>query len=198
LILSEGSIAAGIRRIEAVTGKGAYQMVQSRFQELRSAAQYLSTGSDTVASQTKATLDLLNQVEKSREKLLKRLAIIELNQALEDIQQINGINLLTKYVEDADIDTLRVMADRFRQKISENGVVVIATVIEGTPRMIAAVTNDLIEKGIKAGDLIQFVAKQVGGGGGGRPGLAEAGGKNPEKIQPALESVPEWILNKEK
>jgi alanyl-tRNA synthetase len=195
LILSEGSIAAGIRRIEAVTGKGAYQMVKSRFQELRSAAQYLSTGSDTVASQTKTTLDQLNQAEKSREKLLKRLAVIELNQALEDIQQINGINLLTKYVEDADIDTLRVMADRFRQKISENGVAVIATVIEGTPRMIAAVTNDLIEKGIKAGELIQFVAKQVGGAGGGRPGLAEAGGKNPEKIQPALDSVPEWIIN---
>ncbi len=197
LIISEGSTAAGIRRIEAVTGRGAYQLVQSRFQELNTTAQHLSTGPDQVATSTETFLENLKYIEKSREKLLGKLAVIELNQALENIKQVNGINLLISLVEDADLDTLRQMADRFRQRISENGVIVLAAIIDGSPRMIAAVTEDLIQKGIKAGDLIQYVAKQVGGGGGGRSGLAEAGGKDPEKLQPALDSVPDWFKGKD-
>ena len=197
LIISEGSTAAGIRRIEAVTGRGAYQLVQSRFQELNTAAQYLSTGPDQVATSTGTILENLKYIEKSRDKLLRKLAVIELNQALENIKEVNGINLLTSIVEDADLDTLRQMADRFRQHISENGVIVLAAVIDGSPRLIAAVTEDLIQKGIKAGDLIQYLAKQVGGGGGGRPGLAEAGGKDPQKLQQALDSVPGWFKGKD-
>jgi len=196
LITSEGSTAAGIRRIEAVTGRYAYQLVQTRFEELKTAAQYLSTGLDQVAYQTNALLELQKMAEKSRDRLLKKLAIIELNQALENLEEVNGIKLLTTIVEDADLDTLRVMADRFRQRVSEKGVVLLAAVIDGSPRMIAAVTEDMIQIGIKAGDLVQHVATQVGGGGGGRPGLAEAGGKDPEKLPEALDSVAAWIKGK--
>ena len=196
LIISEGSTAAGIRRIEAVTGRKAYQLVQSRFQELNTVAQYLSTGPDQVATSTGTFLDNLKYIEKSRDKLLKRLAVIELNQALENIEKIKGITLLTTIVEDADLDTLRLIADRFRQRISEKGVVVLGAVIDNSPRIIAAVTEDLVQKGIKAGDLVQYVAKQIGGGGGGRPELAEAGGKDPKKLKEALESVEGWIKGK--
>ncbi len=196
LITSEGSTAAGIRRIEAVTGRKAYQLVQSRFQELKTTAKYLSTGSDQVAFQTSAVLEVLKKAEKSRDRLLKKLAIIELNQALENIEDVEGIKLLTTQVEDADIDTLRLMADRFRQHVSEGGVIVLGAVIDGSPRLVAAVTEDLVQRGIKAGDLVQYVAKQVGGGGGGRPTLAEAGGKDPEKIKGALDSVASWIKEK--
>ncbi len=196
LITSEGSTAAGIRRIEAVTGRKAYQLVQSRFQELKTAANYLSTGSDQVAFQTGAVLEVLKKAEKSRDKLLKRLAVIELSQALENIEDIEGIKLLTTQVEDADLDTLRLMADRFRQHVPENGVIVLGAVIDGSPRLIAAVTEDLVQRGIKAGDLVQYVAKQVGGGGGGRPTIAEAGGKDPGKIKDALDSVASWIKEK--
>ena len=196
LITSEGSTAAGIRRIEAVTGRYAYQLVQTRFEELKTAAQYLSTGLDQVAYQTNALLELQKMAEKSRDRLLKKLAIIELNQALENLEEVNGIKLLTTIVEDADLDTLRVMADRFRQRVSEKGVVLLAAVIDGSPRMIAAVTEDMIQIGIKAGDLVQHVATQVGGGGGSRPGLAEAGGKDPEKLPEALDSVAAWIKGK--
>ncbi len=198
LITSEGSTAAGIRRIEAVTGKKAYQLVQRRFQELKTAANYLSTGSDQVAFQTSAVLEVLKKAEKSRDRLLKKLAVIELSQALENIEDVEGIKLLIKHVEDADIDTLRLMADRFRQHIPEGGVIVLGAVIDGSPRLIAAVTEDLVKKGIKAGDLVQYVAKQVGGGGGGRPTLAEAGGKDPGKIKGALDSVASWIREKSK
>jgi alanyl-tRNA synthetase len=193
LITSESSTASGIRRIEAVTGRAAYQLVQTRFQELKTAAGYLSTGSDQVAIQTKAALDISKKAEKSRDKLAEKLALIELNQALEKMQKIAGINLVARIIEDTDLEILRSAADRFRQQVPENGVVVLGAIVDGSPRIIAAVTEDLIKKGIKAGDLIQFVAKQVGGGGGGRPSLAEAGGKDPSKLESALESVSGWI-----
>jgi alanyl-tRNA synthetase len=196
LITSEGSTAAGIRRIEAVTGRAAYQLVQHRFQELRLAAEYLSTGPDQVSIQTKATLDLLKKAEKSRDKLIKKIALIELNQSMNNIEEVEGVNLLTKIIEDADLDTLRMIADRFRQQISKRGVIVLGAEIEGSARLVAAVTKDLNKEGITAGDLVQFTAKQVGGGGGGRPGLAEAGGKDPEKLQDALNSVAGWIQEK--
>ncbi len=85
---------------------------------------------------------------------------------------------------------------KYRQHVSENGIIVLGAVIDGSPRLIAAVTDDLVQRGIKAGDLIQYVAKQVGGGGGGRPNLAEAGGKDPEKIKDALDSISGWIKEK--
>ncbi|MCJ7734775.1 MAG: alanine--tRNA ligase, partial [Anaerolineales bacterium] len=162
LITSEGSTAAGIRRIEGVTGREAYRLVQSRFKELKKAASYLSTGPDQVAEHVNAVLESQKKAEKSRDKLLRKLAFIELQGALENPQIIEGINLLTRILEDSDLDTLRMIADRYRQLIPEKGVIVLGTVIEKSPRIIAAVTEDLVKQGIKAGDLIQFVAKQVG------------------------------------
>jgi len=193
LITSEGSTAAGIRRIEAVTGSEAYKLVQTRFQEMKTAAKSLATGPDQLASQVNSLIDLQKKAEKSREKLLRKLAVIELKTALENLEQVDGINLLSRVLEESDLDTMRMIADRFRQEVPEKGIVVLGTVIDGSPRMIAAVTEDLIKKGIKAGDLIKYVAQQVGGGGGGRPNLAEAGGKDPDKLPDALNSVAGWI-----
>ncbi|RLD02801.1 MAG: alanine--tRNA ligase [Chloroflexota bacterium] len=196
LITSEGSTAAGIRRIEAVTGSEAYKLVQSRFRVLKLAAKSLSTSPDQLASQVSAVLDLQKKAEKSREKLTHKLAIIELNTALENLEKVGGVNLLTKILEESDLDTLRLVADRFRQHVPEQGIIVLGTVIDGSPRIIASVTEDLIKEGIKAGDLIKYVAQQVGGGGGGRPNLAEAGGKDPEKLPEALNRVADWIKEK--
>jgi alanyl-tRNA synthetase len=196
LITGESSTAAGIRRIEAVTGRAAYQLVQNRFKELKTAAKYLSTGSDQVAEQTKAVIDSGKKAEKSREKLAQKLALLELSTALSRLQEVSGVNLLTHIMEDTDLETMRSTADRFRQQVPQNGVVVLGAVIDSSPRLIAAVTEDLIKKGIKAGDLVKYVAEQVGGGGGGRPGLAEAGGKDPAALGPALDSVSRWITEK--
>jgi alanyl-tRNA synthetase len=198
LITSEGSTAAGIRRIEAVTGSEAYRLVQTRFQELKSAAKALSTGPDQLASQVNSLVEQQKKAEKSREKLLRKLAVIELESALKNLEQVEGINLLTRVLEESDLDTMRMIADRFRQEVPGKGIVVLGTVIDGSPRMIAAVTEDLIKKGIKAGDLIKYVAQQVGGGGGGRPNLAEAGGKDPAKLPSALDSVSDWIKEHKK
>lgn len=193
LITSEGSTAAGIRRIEAVTGSEAYRLVQSRFNELKNAARSLSTGPEQVASQVNALLAIQKKAEKTKESMLRKLAVIELDTALENLKELDGINLLTKILEESDLETMRIVADRFRQEVPERGIVVLGTVIDGSPRLIAAVTEDLIKEGIKAGDLIKFVAQQIGGGGGGRPNLAEAGGKDPEKLPEALNSVAGWI-----
>ena len=198
LITSEGSTAAGIRRIEAVTGREAYRLVQNRFQEMKEAAQILSSGPDHLSTQVRAVVDQQKNAEKTRDKLQRKLAVIELDSALKSLDQVNGINLLTRILEDADLDTLRLVADRFRQQVPEKGVIVLGTIIDDAPRMVAAVTEDLIPEGIKAGDLIKFVAQQVGGGGGGRPALAEAGGKDPEKLPDALKSVAKWIKEKAK
>ncbi len=196
LITSEGSTAAGIRRIEAVTGREAYRLVQSRFKEMKEAAAILSTSPENLAAQVQATVESQKKVEKTLDKLLRKLAIIELKSALENLQQVGEVNLLTRIIEDADLDTLRLVADRFRQQVPNRGIVVLATVIDGSPRLVAAVTEDLVKEGFNAGELIEFSAKQVGGGGGGRPAMAEAGGKYPEKLQDALDSIPSWINNK--
>jgi alanyl-tRNA synthetase len=193
LITSESSTAAGIRRIEAVTGRAAYRLVRNRFNELETAAGYLSTGSDQVAEQIKSTLENSKKAEKSRDRLGQKLAMMELAQALKTLQTVSGVNLLTRIMEDTDLEIMRQTADRFRQQVPEKGVVVLGAVIDGSPRLVAAVTEDLIKEGVKAGDLVKFVANQVGGGGGGRPGLAEAGGKDPAQLKPALESVSGWI-----
>ena len=198
LITSEGSTAAGIRRIEAVTGSEAYKLVQIRFLEMNTAAKSLSTGPDQLASQVSSLLDLQKKAEKSRDKLLRKLAVIELKAALENLEQVDEINMLTQILEESDLDTMRMVADRFRQEVPKRGIVVLGTVIDGSPRLIAAVTEDLIKEGIKAGDLIKHVAQQVGGGGGGRDNLAEAGGKDPEKLPEALNSVARWIRDQKK
>jgi alanyl-tRNA synthetase len=196
LITGESSIAAGIRRIEAVTGREAYRLVQSRFEELNKAAAYLSTSPDQIASQLHTALEVAKTTEKSRDRLSQKLALIELSRALEDMREVDGIQLLTRILEDVDLDTMRLTADRFRQQVPEKGVILLGTVINGSPRMVAAVTDDLVKRGIKAGDLIQHAAKLIGGGGGGRPTLAEAGGKDPDQLAQALTSASDWLKEK--
>ncbi|MBS1250711.1 MAG: Alanine--tRNA ligase [Chloroflexi bacterium] len=196
LITSEGSAAAGIRRIVAVTGREAYKLIQKRTRHLKDTAQVLSANLYQTVEKAQATVDELAAAEKEIEKLRQKVAAAELVQALDKTMVVGDINVLTAILDGADMKALRQMADRFRQKYPENGVAVLGTVIDGSPLLIAAVTEDLVSQGIKAGDLVQFVAQQVGGGGGGRPTLAQAGGKDPSKLKEALDSVRGWVEGK--
>lgn len=193
LITSEGSAAAGIRRIEAVTGREAYQLIQARSRLIKETAHALSSNLDQIAEKAQSTVDELSAAEKEIENLRQKVAAAELVQALDKTMAVGDINVLTAMLDGADMKALRQMADRFRQKYPENGIAVLATVPDGSPLLIAAVTEDLVSQGIKAGDLVQFVAQQVGGGGGGRPTLAQAGGKDPSKLKEALDSVGGWV-----
>jgi len=106
------------------------------------------------------------------------------------------VKVLTATLPNADADTLRQMSDRFRQKYPTSGCVVLASVIDDRPMLIAAVTEDLVKRGLHAGELVKFVAGPLGGGGGGKPTLAQAGGKDAAGLQDALESVKKWVEEK--
>lgn len=114
---------------------------------------------------------------------------------LERMPVIDGIPVLTAIIENVEIDTLRTLSDRFRQR-NPSGVAVLATLSkDNRPLLLAAVTEDLVKRGLHAGELVKFVAEPLGGGGGGRPTLAQAGGKDASKLEEILELVPEWIKN---
>jgi len=193
LITSEDSTAAGIRRIEAVTGRGAYDMVQRRSSALKNAAGLLDSSSEDVPTKTSELLDNLSQARKKLSNLRQELAEIRMLRHMDRVPVVNDIPVLTAVLEDTDADTLRAMTDRYRQR-NRSGVAVLASVgSEGRPIVVAAVSADLVKRGLHAGELVKYVAGQLGGGGGGRPTLAQAGGKDASKLEEALASVPGWV-----
>jgi alanyl-tRNA synthetase len=196
LITSEGSVAAGIRRIEAVTGRGAYALVQRRFQTLHQAASLLGTTPELLTEKAEAVLEELGSIRKLAASLRQSLVAAEFNQVLANPQSVKQVTVLTATLSEADADTLRLMIDRFRQRYSSSSVAVLASVLNGRPTLIAAVSEDLLKRGLNAGELVKFVATPLGGSGGGKPTLAQAGGKDATKLPQALASVAEWVKEK--
>ena len=195
LITSEGSVGAGLRRIEAVTGRGAYALVQRRFRLLNQTAGLLDIAPDQLPEKTKYMLDEISDMRKQVANLRNAMTAIEFSGSLENVPRVAGVPLLTLTLPAADPDTLRQMTDRFRQRYP-SGVVVLASVVEGRPTLVAAVTEDLVQRGLHAGDLIKHVAKPLGGSGGGRPTLAQAGGKDASQLGEALASAAKWVADK--
>ena len=195
-IASEGSAAAGIRRIEAITGREAFRQYQERRKLLNQVAEKMGTSPDMVVERATALNDSINGLQKQLSALRKNMAGLQFTRVLDDTVDVGEVKTLTAHVRDADADTLRQLADQFRSNNPKSGVVVLGTVQNDKPLMIAAVTEDLIKRGIKAGDLVKFVAEQVGGGGGGKPTLAQAGGRDASKLDDALASVPGWVQEK--
>jgi alanyl-tRNA synthetase len=193
LITSEGSAAAGIRRIEAVTGRGAYELVQRRFRALKQAAGQLGAIPEELPDRLEDFLAELDEARRQASKLGEQLALVEFDRKLESVQQVGNAALLTAIIPNVTADTLRALSDQFRQRYP-NGAVVLASVSEdGHPIVIAAVTEALVKRGLRAGDLVQSVAGFLGGGGGGRPTLAQAGGKDASRLGEALENVTAWV-----
>lgn len=188
LVTSESSVAAGIRRIEAVTGEGAYQIVRRRLGALRDGAALLGSSLDEVPARIAGVLEEQDQARKEVLKLRQKLAAQEFIGSLENVPVVQGAPVLVTRLPDADTDILRQMTDRFREKYS-NGVVVLGSVSKDKPIFVASVADELIAKGLHAGELVKTAALVVGGGGGGRPAMAQAGGKDPEKLDEALEKV---------
>jgi alanyl-tRNA synthetase len=194
LMLSEGSAAAGIRRIEAVTGRKAYELIAKRFKILKQGAAVLKTSVEEVAQKTEGMQAELTAARKQITSLRIELALSSFNSQLSKADNIKGVNLLVLQLSEADKDTLGNLADEFRKKYSQNGVCVIGSVsAAGQVVVMAAVTGDLIKKGIKAGDLVGHVSKQLGAGGGGAPHLAFGGGKEAAKLPEALASARTWL-----
>lgn len=196
LILSESSAAAGIRRIEAVTGRGAYELIAKRFKALKQAAASLKSAVDEVPARVDALQDELIATRKQVAVLKSDMALSTFGSRLEAVEIVNGINFLSMELPGADKDTLSQLADKFREKYPEKGVCVIGAANGEQAIVMAAVTHDLVKKGIKAGDLVGHVSRQLGAGGGGAPHLAFGGGKDAAKLPEALASVKVWVEGK--
>jgi alanyl-tRNA synthetase len=195
LITSEGSAAAGVRRIEAVTGRAAYELVQRRFRELKNSAALLECSVDDVTGKID---DLNSELEQNRKliaKLRQEMAGAQFGKYLDNVPEVKGVPVSAAAVPEADADALRQLTDQFRQKYP-SGVVVLGSVSNDKPFLVAVVTDDLIKRGLNAGDLVRTVAKWIGGSGGGRPNLAQAGGKDAGGMEKALAAVNEYVQEK--
>ena len=186
--VSEEAVGAGTRRVEAVTGRGANQYVADRLKLLDRLAQRLNAPLPEAEARLEALQSDHKSVTRELDQLNRRLARDQFESLLDQVRQVNGANLLTAQVDVSGVDELREMADWYRDKVG-SGVAVLATVSNDKPVIIATVTDDLIARGLKAGDLAREVAVMVGGNGGGRPNMAQAGGRDPEKLPEALAAV---------
>jgi alanyl-tRNA synthetase len=193
LIISEGSTAAGIRRIEAVTGRRAYELIQSRFSALKEVANRLGTAPEGVSLAVETLQEDLSTARKQINIMRQNLVAAEFTRVLDDTQSTAGVDVLTATLSDVTTDTLRQMVDRYRHNRPQNAVAVLASVVDGRPLVVAGITEDLVQRGLHAGELVKFVAKPLGGGGGGKPTLAQAGGKDAARLEGALASVHTWV-----
>lgn len=191
-IVSESGIGAGTRRIEAVTGQAAYNMLNEQIGFLKEAASKLKTNVKDVPARIEALNTEIKQLQRENESLAAKLGNIEAGSLVTKVQEINGIPVLAAKVQAADMNNLRNMADDLKQKLG-SAIIVLGSPVEGKVNLIAGVSKDLIDKGFHAGKLIKEVASRCGGGGGGRPDMAQAGGKNPEQLDAALQYVEEWV-----
>jgi alanyl-tRNA synthetase len=190
-ITSEGGIASGVRRIEAVTGKGALEWIDTRQHTLEELAGMLRSQPELAATKVEQLLKRVKDLEKELAAAKQALVTGKATDHSENIQEIDGIKVLATRMDGADAKTLRDAVDRFKDKL-QSAVVVLGAVDDGKVRLAAGVTKNNTDR-IRAGDLIKPVAEQVGGKGGGRPDFAQAGGSNPEALDRALQSVPEWV-----
>ncbi|MFN2133704.1 MAG: alanine--tRNA ligase [Anaerolineae bacterium] len=188
-ILSETSVAAGVRRIEATTGRAAQRLAQERLNAMDETAAYLGCAPEEVGRKVLAVLDEQQRLRKEIEQLNRELAKQRFSTVLEQAEKVSGVSVLAAQVDAPNVETLREMCDWFRERIG-SGVVVLGTVIDGKPSIVSAVTQDLTKRGLHAGSLAKVVAQKVGGGGGGRATLAQAGGRDASRLPEALASVP--------
>lgn len=191
-IASESGIGAGTRRIEAVTGKGAYEELNDQLAILEKAANELKSNTKDVPKRIASLQADLKEVQRENESLLAKLSQAEAGSILEKVIEVGGVNVLTEKVNAKDMNHLRTMVDELKAKLG-SAVIVLGAVQNGKVNISAGVTKDVIEKGLHAGKLVKQAAEICGGGGGGRPDMAQAGGKQPEKLEEALATVEESV-----
>ncbi|OES44286.1 alanine--tRNA ligase [Domibacillus iocasae] len=191
-VLSESGIGAGTRRIEAVTGEGAFRYLNEQASVLKEASVKLKSNPKDILAKADSLQAEIRELQRENESLSKKLSNIEAGSLTDKIETVNGVQLLAANVQAADMNALRTMADELKQKVTP-GVIVLIAAADGKVNVVTAVTGDLTEKGFHAGKLVKEVAGCLGGGGGGRPDMAQAGGKDPSKIDEALQIAFEWV-----
>ena len=193
-IVSEGGVAAGIRRVEAVTGKNALHFLQGMEDKLHEASAILKTHPGDLVNRVTQLQESLRQAERELEKVNSKLAASQGDELAGQAIDVNGLKVLAVRLDGADAGVLRETMDALKAKL-KTAAIVLASVQGDKVSLIAGVTADSITK-VKAGDLVNFVAQQVGGKGGGKPEMAMAGGTDPSKLKAALEGVKDWVASK--
>ncbi|MGN7852473.1 MULTISPECIES: alanine--tRNA ligase [unclassified Exiguobacterium] len=191
-IVSESGIGAGTRRIEAVTGAGAYRVMNQHLETLEQAAAVLKTKTTEVPVRIEALQQQLRETERANESLQAKLANIEAASLKDDVEEINGVRVLAKRVDVSDMDALRGMMDELKSSLG-SAIIVLGSAQGEKVNLVASVAKDLIDQGYHAGKLIKEVATRCGGGGGGRPDMAQAGGKDASKLEEALAYASQYV-----
>lgn len=190
---NEGSVSAGVRRVEALTGREAVRYIQENLDLLYNISGRLGTTPDKALNRIESLEDDLRTSRKQVEQLQRKLAKYSFDEMIENMENFNGKKALIAQLEGVPSETMREMADWFRNKVKEQGVLVLGSDIGGKPMLLVVLTDDLVKSGLKAGDIIKPVAAVVGGGGGGRPNMAQAGGKDSSKLPQALDKARELL-----
>jgi alanyl-tRNA synthetase len=190
-VTHEGGVASGVRRIEAVTGKGALEWIEANQQTLHDVAGKLRSTPDQAAARVEQLLQRTRELEKELAAAKQALVTGQAADRTETVEEIDGIKVMAMRMDGADAKTLRDAVDRFKDKL-QSGVVVLGSVEDGKVRLAAGVTKNNTDR-LRAGDLIKPVAEKVGGKGGGRPDFAQAGGTDASQLDAALASVADWV-----
>jgi alanyl-tRNA synthetase len=190
-IVDEGGVAAGVRRIEAVTGQRAVEWVEQNEAQLNQLAGLLKGSRENLTDRIKQLLEQNRQMEKEVERLKAKLASSQGSDLADQAREIDGLKVLAARLDGADPKSLRDTVDQLKNKLG-SAAVVLATVDGDKISLVAGVSKDSTDR-LKAGELVNMVAQQVGGKGGGRPDMAQAGGSQPEALEAALASVPDWV-----
>jgi alanyl-tRNA synthetase len=184
-VVSQESIGAGVRRLEAVTGRGAVDHVERQLDLLGRVAAHLGVPPHDLDRRASELQEELAQAHKEIQRLQQRLAHRAFESLLEQVQNVSGVPLVAARVEAPSLDVMREMTDWFRDRL-DSGVFVLGTVLDGRPAFVASVTPDVVERGADAVEIVRGLGRIVGGGGGGRPTMAQAGGSDASKLDEAL------------
>ena len=191
-IISENGIAAGIRRIEAVTGIRAYEYAREQEMILHKVARILKTKPKEADIRAENLINEIKALEKEIESLKAKLVGNTIDEILSDVQEISSIPVIAYELAGVDMNSLRTLGDQLKAKLG-SGLIILASEMNGKAQFVAMATDDVVAKGIHAGNIIKHMAQITGGGGGGRPNMAQAGGKDPKKIKEALNAVKELV-----
>lgn len=192
-ITSEGGIGAGTRRIEAVTSKNAYEFLNNKLDILHASAQMVKVNEEKLPERIEGLYRDIKELQKENESLSAKLSNVEASSILDQVDSINDIQLLAQKVNVKDMNQLRNMVDDLKQKLG-SGIILLAAENNQKVQLAAGVSKDLIQRGLHAGNLIKQAAQVCGGGGGGRPDMAQAGGKDPDKIDEALLFAKQYVI----
>ncbi len=191
-VLGESSIGAGMRRIEATSGRGAERVVNERIHATNAVATKLQTPIADIEGRIDGLLDELSHLRREKETLERKLSLTSASDLLDGQEEVGGVSVLAAQVDAANVDAMREMGDWLRDKMG-SGVVVLGSVINDRPLLISMVTPDLRSSGLDASQIVRGAAKVIGGGGGGRPDTAQAGGRDASKLGDALGLVPSLV-----